>query len=179
MAYTSPTTRATGNTITAAIWNADMVDNVKWLAGDSGGKPSCRVFNSGTFSVTTATATAITFDSEVRDNGGMHSTVSQTSRITVPSGAAGYYIIGGSVTFDSNATGVRQVHVRLNGTLSLAISESNSVSANALNQDVVTAYPLAVADYVELVVYQTSGGNLNIQANNNYSPHFWVVYTGI
>jgi hypothetical protein len=179
MAYTTPTTRSTGNTITAAIWNADMVDNVKWVAGDSGGKPSCRVYNSANYAIANATQQAISFDSETRDNGGMHSTVSLQTRIVVPSGAAGFYLIGGHATFASNATGVRQLQIRVNGTTQIATSEVNSLSANALSLTVVTVYPLAVSDYVELMAYQTSGGNLDVQANNRYSPDFWAVWTGI
>ena len=32
MAWTAPTTRATGNLITASIWNTDVVDNLRALA---------------------------------------------------------------------------------------------------------------------------------------------------
>ncbi len=33
MAYSAPTSRATGFLVTAAVWNQDVVDNVAWLAG--------------------------------------------------------------------------------------------------------------------------------------------------
>lgn len=36
MSWTGPTTRATGDVITAAIWNTDIVNNLLYLHGDSG-----------------------------------------------------------------------------------------------------------------------------------------------
>lgn len=33
MAWTTPTVRATGDLITATIWNADIVNNMKWIGG--------------------------------------------------------------------------------------------------------------------------------------------------
>lgn len=33
MAWTNPTTRSTGNLITASIWNTDLVDNLNYLKG--------------------------------------------------------------------------------------------------------------------------------------------------
>lgn len=36
MAWTTPTVRATGDLITASIWNGDLGDNLKYLHGDAG-----------------------------------------------------------------------------------------------------------------------------------------------
>ncbi len=36
MAFTTPTTRSTGDLITASIWNTDMVDNIAFLKGQAG-----------------------------------------------------------------------------------------------------------------------------------------------
>lgn len=36
MAWTTPTTRATGDLITASIWNTDVVNNLAYLHGDAG-----------------------------------------------------------------------------------------------------------------------------------------------
>lgn len=36
MSWTTPTTRATGDVITAANWNTDLVNNLKYLHGDAG-----------------------------------------------------------------------------------------------------------------------------------------------
>ena len=44
--------------------------------------------------------------------------------------------------------------------------------------DPPTLYELAVNDYVELVVYQSSGGALNVVSSGNHSPEFMMVYQG-
>ena len=38
-----------------------------------------------------------------------------------------------------------------------------------------TFYDLAVNDYVEVQVHQTSGGALDIDKSNNYTPEFMMV----
>lgn len=180
MAYTTPTTRSTGNVLSASNWNTDMVDNVKWLAHESsGGAPMARVYNSTNFSVATASLTAITFNSERFDVGSCHSTSSNTSRLTVPSGGGGVYEIGGCVQYAANATGVRSTSVYLNGTTPIAVNSLPSVAAVAFAHQVSCFYRLSAADYVELCIYQTSGGNLNIEAASNYSPEFWFRWVGI
>lgn len=49
-------------------------------------------------SITTNTATAVTFDAEDFDTDAFHSTSSNTSRFTVPAGKAGYYLFGTNLT---------------------------------------------------------------------------------
>ncbi len=181
MAYTSPTTRSTGNTITAAIWNADMVDNIKWVAGDTGGKPHCRVYNSASIAIVTATLTTLTFDSESWDNGGCHSTASNTSRITVPSGASGYWDIGANIEFGASATGTRIVSFTLNGGANPIAKVESPVNSGSSDTSVNlnTTWPLAVGDYVECLVYQNSGGNLNVVRAAESSPAFWAKWVSL
>jgi hypothetical protein len=54
----------------------------------------------------------------------------------------------------------------------------NAGASEEVAQTVVSPYSLAVNDYVECVVWQTSGGGLNILANGNYSPEFSMVRVG-
>ena len=179
MSYTTPTTRATGNTISAANWNTDLVDNVKWVAGDSGGKPHCRVYNSASISIANNTPTVLTMDSESWDSGGMHSTSVNTSRLTVPSGGGGKYVIGGGVNFPANATGTRWAAILLNGTTVLAKVETPGNASIDANLNPSTVYVLNATDYVELYVYQSSGGNLNAARQASWSPEFWAMWTAL
>jgi hypothetical protein len=39
-------------------------------------------------------------------------------------------------------------------------------------------YSLSVSDYLEAVVYQNSGGALNVNSAGNYSPEFGMTYLG-
>ena len=181
MSYTTPTTRSTGNSISAANWNTDNVDNIKWIAGDSGGKPSCQVYNSANLAITTGTWTTLTFDSEQWDNGGMHSTVSNTGRITVPSGAGGKFDIKGGIEFEANSTGARAVRVRLDGSIVIRQISVPTVPAGTGTTALFIAvdYALSATQYVELQVFQDSSGNLNILASGNYSPYFSARWWGL
>jgi hypothetical protein len=127
--------------------------------------PRCRVTNSANISINNTTATALTFNTETNDSGGMHSTTSNTSRVTVPSGGDGWYVITGNVEFAANATGQRAIAILLNGTSNIATERAVAASAAANTQlSIATQYPLAAGDYIELTAYQSSGGALNVVA---------------
>lgn len=166
-----------------AAWGDIVRDDVVWLGGDSAsgnGKPMCRVYYLSDTSVATATFTALSFLSERYDVGGCHSTASNQSRLTVPSGGGGVYQIGGNATFDANATGIRELRIRLNGTTYIAASSATTVSASGgQSMNVSCDYKLTAADYVELVAYQTSGGLLDVLASSNISPEFWWSWQGV
>lgn len=164
-------------------WGTAVRDALVWVAGDSasgGSKPMCRVYNSANLSIATATQTVLTFNSERYDVGGCHSTSSNTSRLTVPSGAGGVYAIGGVASFAANATGIRNVSILLNGATVIDGHDATSVSASGPHTiSVSTQYKLAAGDYVELRVYQTSGGLLDVSAASNYSPEFYMYWVGV
>lgn len=175
MPWTTPKTYTVGDVLTAADLNAYQRDNVAWLGTD---KPHCRVRNSANISHTSSGSyQALTFNSERVDVGGMHDTVTNTGRITVPSGGGGLYLIGGCIEFAANATGLRGAQIRLNGTTVIAVQEAPSVGAGSAHPIMVTtAYQLAAGDYVELMGKQSSGGSLNMLATGNYSPEFWAIW---
>ena len=175
MAWTTPKTWAVADVLSAADLNAYVRDNTKWLGTD---KPHARVRNSANISHTSSGSyQALTFNSERVDVGAMHDTVTNTSRLTVPSGGAGLFLIGGCIEFAANATGLRGVQIRLNGSTIIAIQEAPSVGAGSAHPiAVTTAYQLADGDYLELMGKQSSGGSLNMLATTNYSPEFWAVW---
>jgi hypothetical protein len=141
--------------------------------------PRCRLTNSAAISLTTGINTTLTFDTEVFDDGGMHSTSTNTARITVPTGGSGLYIIGGNVEFASNSTGVRSAFIVLNGSTSLAIVSSPAASASVTRLSVSTIYALNDGDYVELKAQQSSGGALNLNSSSDNSPIFWACWLAV
>lgn len=172
MPWTTPKTFAVGDVLTAADLNTYVRDNAKWLGTD---KPHCRIRNSANINHTsTGNYQALTFDSERVDVGAMHDLVTNPGRITVPAGGAGFYTIGGQIEFDGNATGRRGIQIRLNGATVIAREETPSIGANDQPITLVTAYQLAAGDYVELMGYQNSGGNLNMLASSAYAPEFYA-----
>jgi len=133
-----------------------------------------RVYNSATISHATSGANqTLTFNSERYDDADYHSTVSNTSRLTVPQ--PGRYLVGGCVAFAANATGVRALTLRVNNTSSFAIQNTIALTGgNATILQVEAVYELAAGDYVELLAYQDSGAALNLTAAGNYAPEFWI-----
>jgi hypothetical protein len=166
---------ATG-TVAPASWGDDVRNGIMYLGQD---KPHCRVYNDANISINTATNTMLTFNQERFDVGGLHSTASNTSRITIPTGEAGKYLIGCNVRWASNATGVRSLGVVLNGTTTIAFSLVDIDSAINHAQSLVTMYSLAATDYVEVQVSQTSGGPLNVETLGNFSPEFWAMWMAV
>lgn len=119
--------------------------------------------------ISTGTETVVTFNGESIDTDGFHSTSTNTSRFTIPSGKAGKYLFIFSGTFAANATGVREVYAYKNGLAGTLLTQGtniNSVTNNVLSIQCSFICDLAVGDYVEMVVWQTSGGNLALKANS-------------
>jgi hypothetical protein len=122
-------------------------------------QPTAYVYNDASQAIATATVTALTFDSEYEDPDGMHSTTTNTDRITVA--VTGLYDIAGNITWAANATGIRMAWISPNG------DTSNRVSLWRLNADGgLNSFPLSgkirltAGDYIQIYVYQDSGGGL-------------------
>lgn len=146
--------------------------------GGGGGSiiPSARVYNNANISIPNNIATALTFNSERWDTDGIHSTVTNTGRMTCVTPAL--YAIFGHIQFAANATGIRSIFIRLNGTTIIGSQLNHQSSAAIAELSIATHYVLAVNDYVELMVYQNSGGSLNVNVVGNLSPEFGMTYQG-
>lgn len=169
--------RSTGQTLSATFWE-QLVSSAYGHWGTLG-YIGAHVYNSANISISNNSNTALTFDSERFDsdpNGGIHSTGSNTSRLTCQT--AGAYIVGGNVSWAANATGTRQLQIRKNGTTVIAFEVRASVGAGTNTvMHVATPGPvvLAATDYVELMAYQDSGGALNALVAGDYSCEFGMV----
>lgn len=134
---------------------------------------AARVYNSGNLSIAHNTVTALTFDSERFDTDGLHSTASNTSRLTAP--VAGIYFVSGNIRWAANGTGRRDLYIVVNGTTTVAADSRPPVSgADPIDQSISTLVNLAAGDYVELQVYQSSGGALNVEVAGAFSPDFMM-----
>lgn len=150
---------ATG-TIPPASWGDQIRDNFEFLIDP----PACSVFNSALQSVAdtvVATAVALTANSENYDNAGMHSTSSNTSRITCQT--AGRYMVQAQVEYAANTTGIRYMGFEVNGTTRYDGMLTSGQGSNTIRHSATRTITLEVDDYVECVVAQASGGALNIK----------------
>lgn len=139
------------------------------------GPPRARVYHSVDQNVTTATLTTVAFNSERYDTGTIHDNSTNNSRLTCKE--PGTYSIGASVSFSGNGTGMRILAIYRNGTR-IASHVGVPVTGDATDLTIVTQYDLVATDYVEVKVYQTSGGTLQISTLSTYSPEFWMSRVG-
>ena len=101
---------------------------------------------------------------------GGHSTVTNTSRFVAR--YPGWYWVGGAVSFQSNANGVRVVSWSVNG----AMIGGSDVLVNAVNGNTTrmatraTLVYLAENDYLELRAYQSSASTLTTAVTNDEQP---------
>lgn len=133
-----------------------------------------RAYNSGDVSVPNTALTILDLDSENFDSDGIHSLVSNPSRLTVPAGLGGTWLVGGCVQWDAIATGRRITIILHNGTTRIAAAEHEGAANAFIRQVPVTTYELAAGDYVQLQVFQSSGGAMNAQTDANTAPVLWM-----
>lgn len=121
---------------------------------------SCYVGATANQAITTSTTTAINLDYEKFDNGGLHSTVTNNTRVTVVE--TGVYLVVGFGHWESNDTGLRQIYIKLNGS---TFPFTNVISAATVTGEdthsVLGVLSLTASDYIELVVWHNKGSNAN------------------
>jgi hypothetical protein len=126
--------------------------------------PMCRAYLSTSTNISNNTVTSVSFDSENYDTDTMHSTSSNTNRITFTT--AGVYALSAACKWATAAGGVRQIVFRLNGTTDLSVaSQASNGGGNNTDQQLSVQYSFAANDYVELRVYQDSGGTVAIRGD--------------
>jgi hypothetical protein len=166
VAYVEPPTFTAASTATAADANI-LSEDIRYLKGVADGVAfsGARVGRTTNQSISTATATNISWTVETFDFGGWYSS---GTNVVVPAGAipSGYTTIAVLVItrarFASNSTGYRRLAIKLNGTAYNSTSvDANSGAETEVNvTDFVTA---AAADIITIEAYQTSGGALNCE----------------
>lgn len=144
--------------------------------GNSGFGQGCRVYNTTNILVASGPNVPLTFDSEHYDIDGEHSTTSNTGYLYAT--VSGEYVIGITVRWNANATGMRETTIRdKNGDL-LARTDQNTIISGGFGQNVTTIWHLNAGDFVQSWVYQDSGVSINITANSYFSPEFYMQRIG-
>lgn len=124
-------------------------------------------------SLDTATWTAINLDSaEYYDStGDMHDLTTNNSRIYVSK--TGLYLVVANMCFVANASGVRHIYIRVNGSGNEYgwDSRTNNGGSQGCALSTSAIIELNAGDYVEMMGYQNSGGALalTIQTRNTLS----------
>jgi len=121
---------------------------------------SCKVTKTADQSIPRITLTMVTWDSEEYDTDDMHDTVTNNTRITF--NTAGKYSILAQSEWEANSGGFRFMDIMKNGVDSIA--RVRNLADNASEHNIAFVGEFAVGDYIELEVFQDTGGNLDFES---------------
>jgi hypothetical protein len=135
--------------------------------------PAVRVTMSGAQTIGNNAFASLTFNTEDFDTDTMHSTASNTNRITV--NTAGIYLIIGSAEWATIAAGRRITRLRVNGATEIATGETGSAAGGSEFPctTVATLYKMEKADWVEVRVFQSRGGDLDVRSQLTFFTAIW------
>jgi hypothetical protein len=172
-AASTPANLSVGANNTTLVADSTASTGLKWV-----GFRGCSVYQSaGATSIANNTLTALAYDSEKFDTDGFHDNTTNNSRITIPTGLGGYYLVRLNTRFDINAAGVRRGMLYVNGAQITDLPEyipSVAIYATGIASVIVK---LNAGDYLQHYVYQSSSVALNIYARNEEYP-FQVQFLG-
>lgn len=150
---------------------------VKWAAVPAASFVGCDVRTNTDTSIANQTWTAIPMEAaDYIDTNDFHSTTTNNSRITIPTGKGGKYRIFGHLGWYNSATMFRAA-IYLNGVQNIvSIGFGNGTYYAFVTVEKIL--DLAAGDYVQLYGYQESGGAVNISGNGPGYTHFSAIYLG-
>ncbi len=122
--------------------------------------------------ITTATLTDLTWDTEIFDTDSMHDNSTNNERLTC--NTAGKYLIIFNAGWQSNATGYRYLSIELNDTTIIAQTRG-AANVNYGEQSLSCIRNLAVDDYVKALCYHTRGSDLQLKDDNPFNAQFSMV----
>ncbi len=123
--------------------------------------PSVRARRTGVQSIPFNAPTAIQLTSETHDTTGLHSNVTNNSRLIAPTD--GIYVMTANIFWFGGSNGERSLSLRLNGEVGAKfIASTNIDAANSGSfpfMNISTVYDLNSGDFVEAVVQQNDGSS--------------------
>jgi hypothetical protein len=150
----------------------------EWATPAAGGFVGCVLTKTANQSINNLSITAITWDSELKDTNGFHDNSTNNTRITIPSGKGGLYLITGQVSYAANATGYRVGTIKKNGSDYYVFWNARATDGEWSVGSVSNIIELAATDYLEMFTYHNAGTAVNINGGNTYGANFGVQYLG-
>ena len=164
------------------VLTADSAEStgMKWAA--PAGTPTfvgCRVYANADKTISNSTVTVVDFAAESFDTDSFHDNVTNNSRITIPTGKGGKYLVQTCSAYQSSGTGTRQSYIYKNGSNILYFEGATGIGNRSDNNSVVLN--LVAGDYLQFYTNQNSGGNLTLFGNGTFgtdTTSFGVTYLG-
>lgn len=170
MPYSTPPTFVAAATLAAADLNT-LGDDIVYLYDKAVTNPpwhGAQAYRNTNLSVSDSARTLVTLaDGENFDTDTFHSTVTNPSRMTVPSGLVGSgtaaVMVTGYVSWATNGTGFREIRLLKNGVANPQVSDTFG-AATTPGQNITFVTSAVANDYFEMDAWQNSGGSINITA---------------
>jgi hypothetical protein len=141
---------------------------LKWAAPTAGSFVGWQINATPQYTtVNNNTLTTVAFANESYDSDSFHDNVTNNSRATIPAGKGGYYSVTFTVQFGLGTSGYKEAGIYVNGALK---TNERTAASSTDGMTVVTdtvILDLDVGDYVEVKVYQNSGGSINYWGSAN------------
>ena len=145
---------------------ASRIDHLHAMAANPLADIRCSAYNDSAQVISNTTETPIALNQTTFDTDSMHDDSTNNTRVIFTT--AGTYVVTTHASFASNATGYRKITLRLNGSTIVNQIRVAGFSATDNFTTMCTIWTFDADDYVEMVVYQNSGGNLNAET---YAPY--------
>ena len=151
-----------------------------WGSAPAASHIGVRVKGSSNQTIANTTYTILPWNQETYDTSSFHDTSTNNSRLTIPSGLSGYYYIYTNLNWNGSTSGYRRQQFYKNGSTSIFETDFSFSQDIWFNVGISTVLYLTAGDYLELRVYQTSGGNRSIHMGETVGDltHFGLVYLG-
>lgn len=157
-----------GEVVLASYFNTNINGPLSFLLAP----PICQARQTAGQSLTNGAFVAITMTSEDVDSSGMHSTVSNTSRLTAV--YPGWYHYDGAASVTANATGRRLTKWQANAADIAGSGLAGPATAASFWKGAAASIRIFqnVGDFVELLVAQESGGTLNTSVATTFDQSY-------
>ena len=168
---------ADGTVLTAASGEAT---GLQWAAPASAAFVGVKLFLPADQTIANAAATAVAFGagSESIDTDAFHDESTNNTRITIPAGKAGKYLVIGAVNWVGNSAGSRELWVQKGASGRVMQADMDVSGSSGLTQTAIGIVSLAEADYIQMYVEQNSGGSLNINGDFIQQTRFEAYFIG-
>lgn len=148
-------------------------DGSSWQELAMTNAPRVRAVREATQSLSSGATVAIQFDTAPENPRGMWS-AGLPSRLTVPAGGGGTYVIGAAAMFQQHGTGNRQLAIEISGSTQIRQTIPSIGSGLATRVNIHYMANLSPGEYVSVTARQDSGTTLNLETSENH-PSAWMV----